>query len=107
MRREVQRSSSKLGYRGMWTLLRVSYEIRTPGNVVMRMLKELDLVATEDRIHRQLKRKYYKSGGPNDTWPGDGYDKLKPYGLPIHRTVDGFSRKVLWLKVCKPNNNLL
>ena len=30
MRREVQRSSSRLGYRGMWNLLRVSYGIRTP-----------------------------------------------------------------------------
>ena len=49
MRHEVQRSSSRLGYRGMWNLLCVSYGIRTPRNVVMRMLKELDLVATEER----------------------------------------------------------
>ena len=105
MRREVQGSSSRLGYRGMWNLLRVSYGIRTPRNVVMRMLKELDPVATEERRSRQLKRRRYKSGGPNDTWHADGYDKLKPYGLPIHGAVDGFSRKILWLKVCKSNNN--
>ena len=49
MRREVQGYSSRLGYRGMWNLLRVSYGIRTPRNVVMRMLKELDPVATEER----------------------------------------------------------
>ena len=105
MRHEVQRSSSRLDYRGMWNLPCVSYEIKTPRNVVMRMLKELDLVATEERRQRQLKRRHYKSRGPNDTWHGDGYDKLKPYGLPIHGTIDGFSWKILWLKICKPNNN--
>ena len=35
----------------------------------------------------------------------DGYDKLKSYGFPIHGCVDGFSRKVIWLKVCRSNNN--
>ena len=49
MRREVQGSSSRLGYRVTWNLLRVSYGIRTPRNVVVRMLKELDPVATEER----------------------------------------------------------
>ena len=55
MRSEVQRSSSKLGYRGMWNILRFPYGIRTPRNVVMRMLKELDQITTEDRRSRQLK----------------------------------------------------
>ena len=105
MRREVQGSSSRLGYRGMWNLLRVFYGIRTPRNVVMRMLKELDPFATEERRSRQLKRRRYKSGGPNDIWHADCYDKLKPYGLPIYGAVDEFSRKILWLKVCKLNNN--
>ena len=35
----------------------------------------------------------------------DGYDKLKPYGFPIHGAVDGYSRRVLWLKVGCSNNN--
>ena len=39
------------------------------------------------------------------TWHVDGYDKLKPYGLPIHGCVDGFSRRNMWLKVCKSNND--
>ena len=33
-----------------------------------------------------------------------GYDKLKPFGFPIHGGVDGFSRKVLWLEVTRSNN---
>lgn len=34
-----------------------------------------------------------------------GYDKLKPYGFPIHGAIDGFSRKILWLEVARSNNN--
>ena len=35
----------------------------------------------------------------------DGYDKLKPYGLPIHGCIDGFSRQISWLRVARSNNN--
>ena len=34
-----------------------------------------------------------------------GYDKLKPYGFPIHGCICGFSRKILWLEVVKTNND--
>lgn len=33
-----------------------------------------------------------------------GYDKLKPYGFPIHGAIDGYSRKILWLEVTRSNN---
>ena len=53
---------------------------------------------------------YFKSaklccGGLNNTWYADGNDKLKPYGFPIHGCVDGFSRKALWPKLTRSNNN--
>ena len=32
-------------------------------------------------------------------------DKLKPYGFPVHGCIDGYSRKILWLKVCRTNND--
>ncbi|CAC5369292.1 unnamed protein product [Mytilus coruscus] len=35
----------------------------------------------------------------------DGYDKLKPYGFSIHGAIDGFSRRILWLKVMPSNKN--
>ena len=35
----------------------------------------------------------------------DGYDKLKPYGFPIHGCIDGFSRRLIWLKVSRTNND--
>ena len=34
-----------------------------------------------------------------------GYDKLKPYGFPIHGCICGYSRRILWLEVVKSNNN--
>ena len=41
----------------------------------------------------------------NPSWFFTGYDKLKPFGFPIHGAVDGFSRKVLWVEVTKSNNS--
>ena len=38
-------------------------------------------------------------------WHIEGYDKLKPFGFPIHGAIDGFSRKVLWLNICPSNND--
>ena len=38
-------------------------------------------------------------------WHVDGNDKIKPYGFPINACIDGFARKVIWLKVARSNNN--
>ena len=42
---------------------------------------------------------------PNYCWHSDGYDKLKPYGFPVHGCIDGYSRRIIWLKLTKSNNN--
>jgi len=34
-----------------------------------------------------------------------GYDKLKPYGFPIHGGICGYSRRILWLSVVRSNND--
>ena len=39
-------------------------------------------------------------------WHIDGYDKLKLYGFAIHKAMDGFSRKIIWLNVSSSNNSL-
>jgi len=89
----------------MHTKLRTTYKINITRDRVMIMLKELDPEGTERRKSRRLNRRVYRCPGPDAVWHLDGYDKLKPYGLPIHGCVDGFSRKILWLNVCKSNNN--
>ena len=35
----------------------------------------------------------------------DWLDKLKLYDLPIHVAADAYWRKVIWLQLCKSNNN--
>ena len=32
---------------------------------------------------------YLHKKGPDFVWHIDGYDKLKPYGFPIHFCIDG------------------
>ena len=56
------------------------------------------------RAHR-LRRRSYMNPAPNFAWHVDWYDKLKPYAFPIHGCVDGCSRRVMWLKVCRTNND--
>ena len=34
-----------------------------------------------------------------------GYDKLKPYGFPIHGAICGFSRRIVWLELVRSNND--
>ena len=106
---EIQGPSSLLGYRGMWkwNKLRTSYNLTVPRDTIMRILRELDPGASAHRKARKLHRRSYVSPGPNAAWHVDGYDKLKPYGLPIHGCNDGFSRRIIWLKVCRSNNPVI
>lgn len=102
---EVQNTSGAcFGYRLM------HQKLRSKGYVVDRetvriALKILDPDGVEQRSRHKLKRRQYISAGPNYTWHLDGYDKLKPYGFPIHGATDGYSRKILWLKVGSTNND--
>ena len=105
IQREIQGPHIMRGYRGIWHLLKTSYNISFTTDSVMKFLKEIDPVGSEMRRARILRRRKYISSGPNTVWHVDGYDKLKPYGFPIHGAIDGFSRRVLWLNVTRSNNN--
>ena len=52
---------------------------------------------------RRLKRRVYSVRGPNQIWHADGNDKLKTYGLYVHGAIDGWSRKLMWLRVASTN----
>lgn len=95
---------SSMGYRGVWHTLQME-GFRIPRIIVQELLKEMDPVGTELRKKHRLKRRVYRNPGPNFAWHLDGYDKLKPWGFPIHGAIDGFSRKILWLKVTRSNNS--
>ena len=69
------------------------------------ILRELDPEGVDLRRSRRLARRTYHARGPNFIWHVDGYDKIKPFGLCISGCIDGFSRKIIWLKVYHTNNN--
>lgn len=92
------------GYRAVWHTLKME-GIQVPREVVRLVLKELDPEGVSERRSKTLRRRVYHTPGPNHSWHVDGYDKLKPYGFPVHGCIDGYSRKVLWLKVCRTNND--
>ena len=101
---ELDGPGSSAGYRSVWhTLQREGYQV--PRETIRVFVNELDPDGVRERQGKTLRRRTYHNPGPNYAWHVDGYDKLKPYGFPVHGCIDGYSRKVLWLKVCKTNNN--
>ena len=97
----LQGPHSSRGYCSIWHSFQLN-GTRVPRQVVKLLLRQLDPEVAERR-HR-LKRSTYHNSGPNYAWHCDGYDKLKPFGFPIHGCIDGWSRKVLWLYVTCSNN---
>ena len=95
--------NSCVGYRSMWHSLRLQGMV-VPRIVVQKLMVELDPDGVERRKAHKLHRREYHNPGPNMAWHVDGYDKLAPYGFPIHGCIDGFSRKVLWLYVTRSNS---
>ena len=99
---EIRSNGSDKGYRAMHqALTRKGFAVDEDS--VRLALKGVEGVALRSR-HKLRSRKYYAKG-PNDIWHLDGNDKLKPYGFSIHGCIDGFSRKMLWLKLSPSNKN--
>lgn len=87
--------------------------------MVMGLMNSMGISVTRDRIRdsinrvdpdgRQQRKKIkiprrdYNVRGPNHLWHIDGNHKLKPSGLIIHGGIDGFSRKIVFLR-CVDNN---
>ena len=72
---------------------------------MQRLLKDIDPEGTDSRRRHRLRRRIYRNPGPNYAWHIDGHDKLKPLGFAIHGAIDGYSRKILWLRVLRLNNS--
>ena len=68
-------------------------------------MKSLDPEGVTLRSGHKLRRRTYRSQGPDFIWHIGRYDKLKPFRFAIHGATDGYSRKILWLKVLPSNNN--
>lgn len=103
--KELNGSGSCLGYKSLWRRIKNKYCLNVKRDIVMKILQEADPIGVEARSKARLKRRQYIVPGPNFLWHVDGYDKLKPFGFAIHGCIDGYSRKIIWLKVASSNNN--
>lgn len=104
IRSELRGPGQMFGYRTMWQVLKQKYNLTVKRKDVMTLLSEMNPVGSCRRRSRRFVRRVYHSMGPNYIWHVDGYDKLKPYGISVSGCIDGFSRKIMWLK-CGPTNN--
>ena len=75
IKREIESPLSLLGYRGMWNKLRTTYHVTVPGDMVMKILRELDPDASVLRRARKLHRRSYLSPGPTQRGMSMARDK--------------------------------
>ena len=101
---DIDGPSTNLGCRSIHQKL-IHNGLNTDRETVGLCLKTIDPEGVKRRKAPQFKRRKNVSQGPNFMWHIDSYDKLKPFGFPIHGVIDGFSRKILWLNVCPSNND--
>jgi hypothetical protein len=58
------------------------------------------------RLGQRTPRRVYDVTGPNHLWHFDGNHKLIGWRMVIHGCIDGFSRRVIYLR-CADNNRAL
>ena len=105
IQQKLDGSGQMLGYIAMWRRLQSKYDIQVPRLVVQTILRDIDPEGSRLRRANCLRKRNYLNPGPNHCWHADGYDKLKPYGFPIHGCIDGFSHRILWLEIVSSNND--
>ena len=91
VRKILEGSGANFVYRAVHQQLRME-GVTTSREMVRLIMKTLDPEGVKLRKAHWLKRRKFISPGPNYTWHINGYDKLKPYGFPIHAAIDGHSR---------------
>ena len=79
------------------------YGVVVPQDAVMYTLMQIDPKDSNNQRAHKLKWREYRNAGANSCWYLNGYDKLKPFGFPIHGCINGYSRKIIWLKAVHSN----
>ena len=80
------------GIRIQWSRVRSALWRTDPSGILLRT-SQLNIV----------NRRHYRVPGPRSLWHMDGNHKLIRWGFVIHGCVDGFSRRIMFLK-CSTNN---
>ena len=105
VREELRGSGNSIGYRQIHQRVLVDHSLVVARETVRIILKTLDPEGVLLRSRHRFRRRTYSVKGPKYMWHLDGYDKLKPFGFPIHGAIDGYSRGILWLRVMCTNND--
>lgn len=95
----------QMGYRLMTKTLHLKYGLKIPRHHTMKILRAIDPIGIQLRQRRVLRRRTYTALGPNYLWHADGHDKLKRFGFAIHACIDGYSRRIIWVKCSSTNND--
>ena len=74
-----------------------------PRSQLRRVLDIYDKEGRDERRRKAVYRVTYKSLGVNHAWHLDGWHKLIHYKIVIHGCIDGFSRKIIFLKASTNN----
>jgi hypothetical protein len=98
-------SGSNVGYSRIWQNLHQKYQLHVGKELLRCYLHCQDPSAVYSPLRRRLQRRTYVSNAPNECWHLDGYYILKKYGLAVHGCVDGYSRRIIWLRCSASNNN--
>ena len=77
----------------------------TTSEAVRIALNVLDQEGVSRSKSRGLKQRKYRNKGPNYVWHMDGNDKLRPFVFYVDGSIDGFSRKIIWLHVADANKD--
>lgn len=100
----VRNHSQLHGYR--WMHLKcLQHNLVVTQETVRLLLHILDPEGVETRSRRRLRRHQHKNKGPNFLWHMDCYDKLKPFGICVSGCIDGFSRKIIWMKAWRGSSD--
>ena len=102
---ELRGSGNSIGYRQIHQRVLVDHSLVVARETVRIILKTLDPESVLLHSRHRFRRRTYSVKGPNYMWHLDGYDKLKPFGFPIHGAIDGYSRRILWRRVMCTNND--
>jgi len=87
VREELNGSGNSIGYQQMHHRIMIDHGFVIDRETVRIILQHLDPAGVERRSRRTFRRRLYSTKGPNYLWHLDGYDKLKPFGFPIHGCI--------------------
>jgi len=102
---ELKGPGQHLGYRLMRELLRSKHKVFASQRSVSWLQHQLHPEGVAARSRWRPKRRQYVNSGPGDAVHLDGNDKLVPFGFAIHGGIDGWSNRILWLRLAPSNKN--